>query len=474
MIGENWIRQGRRERGLSQANLARVTGIVQATISQWELGKAEPSKDEARQIQAVFRQLDDGRIPEGLLLRNHRGSASVAKKGSSRRSSESVERTDGWFPPVTLQRRPPGAEGSRPIAVACFAGCGGMALGFRQAGFSISGFVEIDDDARATFSANFPQAVPLACDVRDITAEHVRNWKSHIGDVSVLCGGPPCQGFSLAGKRDKHDARNTLVGSYIQLAEYLSPEVVVMENVRVLTSMKTPGGIRMPDYIREEFARIGYEVEYRELNAQDFGVPQFRERVFFIAVRRDLLRKRPPFFPAATHGVSRELQLFGPMLRPYATFRDATGDLEPLRSGQASGKDPYHWAVDHPDHVLRWLRDVPEGHSAHENKDPSLRPPSGYNTTYKRLRWDEPCSTIGTTFGMISACRTVHPTQTRSLTMREAMRCQTFPDDYVWKGSTGSIRTQIGNAVPPRLSAAIARNVISTVLAMADCRRVAS
>ena len=125
--------------------------------------------------------------------------------------------------------------------------------------------------------------------------------------------------------------------------------------------------------------------------------------------------------------------------------------------------DPLHWAVSHPAHVIEWLRGVPEGASAHDNEDPQLRPPSGYNTTYKRLVWDEPSSTIGTTFGMISASRNVHPQFTRSLTVREAARCQTFPDDFEFEGNWTAVRTMIGNAVPPILAKAVAESVLTRV-----------
>ena len=104
-----------------------------------------------------------------------------------------------------------------------------------------------------------------------------------------------------------------------------------------------------------------------------------------------------------------------------------------------------------------WLKNVPEGHSAHENIDPALRPPSGFNTTYKRIRWDEPCSTISTNFSMISGCRNVHPSSTRSLTIREATRAQSFPDEFIFTGKWGDIRRAIGNAVPPILAACIAK-----------------
>jgi DNA mismatch endonuclease Vsr len=109
--------------------------------------------------------------------------------------------------------------------------------------------------------------------------------------------------------------------------------------------------------------------------------------------------------------------------------------------------------------VVDWLWDVPEGRSAHENADPAKRPPSGYNTTYKRQVWHEPASTVQTTFGMISGCRNVHPIATRSLTIREAARIQSFPDSFLFQGSRGAIRKGIGNAVPPLLALALASHL---------------
>lgn len=128
-----------------------------------------------------------------------------------------------------------------------------------------------------------------------------------------------------------------------------------------------------------------------------------------------------------------------------------------------SKNDPLHWAIVHPQHVIDWLVDVPEGKSAHENPDPNKRPPSGFNTTYKRNVWDEPCSTISTNFNMISGCRNVHPTNTRSLTIREATRAQSFPDEFVFCGKWGDVRTAIGNAVPPLMAYEIANEVIDQV-----------
>lgn len=151
------------------------------------------------------------------------------------------------------------------------------------------------------------------------------------------------------------------------------------------------------------------------------------------------------------------------MKKDFRTFRMATEGLEVLENGEASSNDPLHWAIVHPKHVIEWLIDVHEGQSAHENPNPDKRPPSGFNTTYKRNIWDEPCSTISTNFNMISGCRNVHPTSTRSLTIREATRIQSFPDEFVFCGKWGDIRKVIGNAVPPILAYEIAREVLNQV-----------
>ena len=129
-----------------------------------------------------------------------------------------------------------------------------------------------------------------------------------------------------------------------------------------------------------------------------------------------------------------------------------------LESGEKSN-DPLHWSISHPQHVIDWLKDVPEGCSAHDNPDPNMRPTSGFNTTYKRIKWDEPCSTISTNFSMISGARNVHPTSTRSLTIREAARAQSFPDEFAFFGGWGDVRKVIGNAVPPMLAYVIAEAI---------------
>ena len=194
----------------------------------------------------------------------------------------------------------------------------------------------------------------------------------------------------------------------------------------------------------------------------DYGVPQSRERVVIVGVRNDI--DIDFGFPIATHQTNSDTYSLSLFETPtQISFRDATCDLIHLESGEVSD-DPLHWSIVHPEHVIRWLKDVPEGCSAHDNENPDLRPPSGFNTTYKRIKWDEPCSTITTNFSMISGCRNVHPAATRSLTIREAARAQSFPDEFVFLGKWGDVRKAIGNAVPPIFAEIIAKEVKNQVL----------
>ena len=236
-----------------------------------------------------------------------------------------------------------------------------------------------------------------------------------------------------------------------------------MVYVALLTSMRDKDGVLFIDKIEKSFSRQGYSIVKRIINAYEYGVPQSRERVILVGVRRDLNKSfvfEMPQYSLETS--SHQLQLWGEQKKAL-TFSDATEDLQSLENGEKSYADPLHWAITHPKHVIEWLKDVPEGHSAHENENPELRPPSGFNTTYKRNVWNEPCSTISTNFSMISGCRNVHPTDTRSLTIREAARVQSFPDEFVFCGNWGDIRKSIGNAVPPILARAIAKEIIRQI-----------
>jgi DNA (cytosine-5)-methyltransferase 1 len=459
-----WIRAHREELHLSQARLSKLTGLSQALLSGYELEKIELLDSHEELIRRVFFNLRaelSGSSAKTLFKKSTWSRDFLqpsVRRGSIKQND--VEQFVG-----RLNARV--AEVSCGLsAISLFAGCGGMTKGFADAGYSIKGYAELSSSAREMFSANFPNASLLGTDVREITEHAAHDWRSRFGEIDVMFGGPPCQGFSLSGKRDRWDPRNQLYKEFARLVGVVQPRAFVLENVRLLTSMKSPSGESVPDLIIEEFGKHGYNTVIASLNAQDFGVPQFRERVFFLGIKAPATVN----FPQPTHSEFGPT-IFDNLARRRQTFRDAVADLEVLESGEASGIDPLHFAVSHPTHVLSMLRDVPQGKSAHEHPDPSLRPKSGYNTTYKRLLWDEPCSTVGTTFGMISGSRNVHPASTRSLTIREAARCQSFPDTYQFFGNLGDIRTAIGNAVPPRLAKEIAAHL--TIALCASVKRSA-
>jgi DNA (cytosine-5)-methyltransferase 1 len=449
------IRREREALGLSQAKLAELTRIPQHLLSAFELGKAELPAPMLESLTHAFS--DDRRITElasrRKRYRRHRyervahSPERVARAKPTKGNAEYL-RLLNW-----ISERHASPAGRQLQAVSLFSGCGGFSLGFSAARFRIRGFLELDAALRKIYRSNFPVSQELGSDITAVSQATLEAYRHELGTIDVIIGGPPCQGFSLSGKRKVDDPRNSLFRHYLRFVDVFQPRMAVLENVRLLTSMKSPSGSWVKDEICSEFQKHGYSVRYFEVNAKEYGVPQHRERVFFVAVRKDL--GVVPSIPDVTHGPSRDL--FSEVT-PYRTFGDACSDLPFLESGESSD-DLLHQAVRHPAHVIQWLWDVPEGCSAHENKDPRLRPPSGYNTTYKRQVWNEPASTVQTTFGMISGCRNVHPIATRSLTIREAARIQSFPDSYRFQGTASTVRTGVGNAVPPLLAYAIGLHV---------------
>jgi len=451
-----YIRDLREKEKISQARLAELSDVPQHIISAYELGKNGIAEEYRSKIHAVLSNLSEFEhtINRKKRYRDHSYSEIMHDSYRAKLAEPTTVNSDYVRDLAALIPK----KEAKFTGLSLFAGCGGLSLGFASAGCEIKGFVEIDDGLAKIYSVNFPNTRRIGADITEISSGHLYDLCKNIGDIDVVIGGPPCQGFSLSGKRNIQDPRNYLFQDYMRIIDVVRPKVALIENVRLLTSMKSKNGGFVKDQIIEDLKNHGYEARLFEVNAVHYGVPQHRERVFFIAIRNDLNIK--PSFPEPFFEVKKDL--FGEKL-PVRTFADACSDLPFLESGQASD-DPWHRAVRHPDHVIRWLWDVPQGASAHDNQNPELRPPSGYNTTYKRQIWDEPGSTVQTTFGMISGCRNVHPIATRSLTIREAARLQSFPDKYKFVGSLGTIRTGIGNAVPPLLARRIADHIRSTVI----------
>lgn len=441
---------------LSQARLAELTNIPQYILSAFELEKAVLRDEHLDKVVNVISNLSKHEDIVGRKKRYRTHSYDEAIYDNNREALS--YKSTGNENYLRELRNISSNEEKRFTGISLFSGCGGFSIGFRGAGCDIKGFVEIDNGLSNIYSKNFPETKRIGNDIKEIQSKNVEKFCKQAGDVDVVIGGPPCQGFSLSGKRNINDPRNYFFQEYMRIIDIVRPKVAIIENVRLLTSMKSKNGGFVKDQITSDLRSHGYNAKLFQINACHYGVPQHRERVFFIAVRSDL--GIAPSFPESHFGKGACLFHAEKKLR---TFADACSDLKYLESGQKS-EDPLHSAVRHPDHVIRWLWDVPQGASAHDNEDPALRPPSGYNTTYKRQAWEEPGATVQTTFGMISGCRNVHPIATRSLTIREAARLQSFPDNYKFVGSLGTIRTGIGNAVPPLLARAIADHIRTAIL----------
>ena len=451
------LRRKREHFKLSQAKFAELTGLPQQVLSSFELGKVDLSPKNMELIEHVFRShLDTIKRIAGRKKRYRAHEYRVV--GIDKERANHCWQTEGNRQYTRLIRELEEKKRSHQrhgrTAISLFSGCGGLSLGFAWAGFEVKGHVEVNEGLRRIYRANFPSSIECGTDIAEVPATQLKELSSKLGQIDVMIGGPPCQGFSLSGKRDIQDPRNTLFRHYLRFVHHFQPKVAIIENVRLLTSMRNIRGGMVQDDIVREFLQHGYKIRVFEVNAKDYGVPQHRERVFFVAVLGSL--PFTPSFPSPTHSTVPD---FFVSLAPYRTFADACSDLEYLESGQESESDPHHAAVRHPSHVIQWLWEVKQGRSAHDNENPNMRPPSGYNTTYKRQIWNEPAATVQTTFGMISGCRNVHPIATRSLTVREAARLQSFPDAYSFVGTVGTIRTGIGNAVPPLLAFALGRHV---------------
>jgi DNA (cytosine-5)-methyltransferase 1 len=449
------LRLHRQQLGLSQAKLAELSGVSQHFLSAFELEKADLP---LILLDAVLKALADKEKVASIVKRvkRYRDHEYIEVKklpervAKANRTTENAKYTQllNEFAQSHLS-----AKTGQLSALSLFSGCGGFSLGFSAAGFLVKGFLEIEDELRDIYKLNFPNSVEMGGDITEVTESALADFTKKLGSIDVIIGGPPCQGFSLSGKREIADPRNQLFKHYLRFVDAFRPKVAVLENVRLLTSMKNKDGGFVRDDICQEFKKHGYKIQYFEVNAKEYGIPQHRDRILFVAVREDL--DFTPSLPDRSHGGAADM--FS-SLSSSRTFADACSDLPYIESGEKSIY-PLHDAVNHPAHVIDWLWDVPQGFSAHDNEDASKRPPSGYNTTYKRQIWDQPASTVQTTFGMISGCRNVHPIATRSLTIREAARIQSFPDEYKFIGTLGAIRTGIGNAVPPLLAYSIAQHL---------------
>lgn len=343
-----------------------------------------------------------------------------------------------------------------------FAGVGGLSYGFaHNDNFEIIMANEYDPDIAKAYTLNHPSVDMVNCDIKDLTAKTI---KEHTDGkkIDLLVGGPPCQSYSTLGKRQMDDRAN-LFKEYCRILTIVQPEAFIFENVTGLLSMQ--GGKLFP-LIQEEFKKLGYNLKHQVLNAAEYGVPQFRERVILVGTRKE----NTFIYPEATHGD-------GLFSKPFVTVCDALSSLPILKSGESSNiylsapQNEFQEFVqdtefieenDAPSngaHLIRIMEALPDGGDKNDLPE-DIRPKSGYGNTYAKMWWHRPAPTITRNFACPSSSRCVHPRDSRAMTTREGARLQSFPDSYKFYGSRQTKNLEIGNAVPPLLSIALAKQMV--------------
>lgn len=373
-----------------------------------------------------------------------------------------------------------------------FSGAGGFTWGWQKAGYSTRVAIDNDVAAARTHELNFPHALTLH---RDLTAFGPKDLEALLGGrprgLFAIVGGPPCQGWSTAGRGKLrsldasarslfHDPRNRLYRRYLEFVDYFRPPICVMENVPGMLSIE---GRNVAEAILTHFADIGYRASVALVNARWFGVPQDRRRLIFLGVRKDL---RSSISAAAleTYAARFRREVLG--LPPHdTTIWQAIGDLPSITHGTHEDPQPYRA----PRKLSRYAQlmrrssngmltdHVTRSHNAQDLEAFAVMPQGGlyhqldqrlkryrddiFKDKYRKLRWDALAGTV--TAHLAKDCYAhIHPAQPRTVSIREAARFQSFPDDFRFFGNMGDRFRQIGNAVPPLMSFGIASYIRET------------
>jgi DNA (cytosine-5)-methyltransferase 1 len=375
-----------------------------------------------------------------------------------------------------------------------FCGTGGFSKGFENTGaFDVVFGIDVLPLSVETFRLNHEAAVGLVEDIRTLPLRSVQELIGlRRGEVDVIVGGPPCQGFSSIRpfrSADDDDPRNSLFEDFAAYVNYFRPPVFVFENVVGLATHKNGRTIEL---IQEAFDQLGYDTDWRILNAAHYGVPQKRERLILLGAEAGSRIT----FPAPTNSgewrtigvrdpkrrmLPAEINLFAleqDTLPPAVTVMDAIGDLPPVSAGgwvheyggptltdyqeaRRKGGDVLEWhvATAHTERMLEIIR-----HSGSNiSSIPENMISSGFSSSYSRLEPDEPSVTMTVNFVHPASNKCIHPFQDRALTLREGARLQSYDDDFKFAGNRTKIAKQIGNAVPPLLGRAIAESVVTVL-----------
>ncbi len=375
----------------------------------------------------------------------------------------------------------------RPIGVDLFAGAGGLSLGFEQAGFDVLAAVEIDPVHCATHEYNFPKCQIICKSVIDVTKEDIY---SAIGSkqVDVIFGGPPCQGFSLMGKRAIDDPRNALVFHFLRIIDEIKPKYFVMENVKGMAIGKHKKFI---EEILSLLDSYGYDIvqPYQVLNAAYHGVPQSRERLFLMGCRRGLMLPEYPSPVTKPAGSNKKIPKQYIELPNSPTVWDALQDLpdaedyeelkeqdwveaqfnspsqygDRLRNSEAIEGD-YSYVRKYDRSLLTSSRRTQHSEESIQRFEETEPGQSESISRFHKLDPNGVCNTLragtGGDRGAYTSPRPIHPKQPRCITVREAARLHSYPDWFRFHVTKWHGFRQIGNSVPPLLGRAVASEIM--------------
>lgn len=389
---------------------------------------------------------------------------------------------------------------NKPVVLDIFCGAGGMSEGFIQAGFNVAFASDINKAAELTYVNRHKQLgypVKFACtDIKDFSKKEFLEKFIGKTKIDVVCGGPPCQGFSLAGKRSKDDPRNLLVKHYIKVISIIKPRYFIMENVEGILSFKLDNFEGLDNYVynntlvvdilKKEFDNIGYKIKYKVLTASDYGVPQQRKRVVFMGFRK--IEKNVPEFPKGNKG--------------KISVKEAIGDLAFLNDNEEANEYNMEAFSEYQIKSRNGRTIGADGHSISSNSLKNHKASKHTELTKERFGLLKQGETIKDLFNRLSdedkekyatrknICRKikendlaptivtlpddlVHYSKNRIMTVRELARLQSFDDsfEFLGKRTTGGKErkkelpqyTQVGNAVPPLLAKAVADEIMKVI-----------
>jgi DNA (cytosine-5)-methyltransferase 1 len=324
-----------------------------------------------------------------------------------------------------------------------FSGCGGLSYCFIEAGYEVVLGIDHWKDAITTFENSHKNSKGLVADLFIETPKQISK-KTGVTDIDVIIGGPPCQGFSIAGKRILNDERNKLYKSFVSFVKFYKPKAFLMENVPNIVSM---GGGVVKDNIIKDFEKLGYKVVYKVLMASEYGVPQNRKRAFFVGTRNNKEFVFPT--PKNTELISAKEAISD--LPEKSIIDGATYSMTPkskyqeeIRKGSKGIFN--HEITNHSEQTIEIISMVPDGGN-YKNLPLSLQKTRNVNIAWTRLNSKKPSFTIDT-----GHRHHFHYKYNRIPTVRESARIQSFPDSFVFLGSKTSQYKQVGNAVPPLLA----------------------